>query len=323
MVATIHDREYPEGALVDVGIPNVNSDGTFLVMAGALQTELFLADRTGSILKRIGRDGEGPGEFRRIFHVHELPSAYLVFDSRLQRVTRLSKDNLEVLGTAQFPRVEGATPLLVFEDGSYLRSGISRTREGAGRFFHLFDASGRGIRSFGGREEVPGSRFQTYPRVLALSCDGTFWAADYLQYRLERWDREGNLLEIIERVADWHPDYSLDENGRLPRGDRTRIQGLWEDQDGLLWVLGREVKGGPVIGSNLEDLTSVIEVIDPKGGTLVASYRVEGVMAFPTRSGFYQTVRREDPKDLMINIEVWGARFVSGPKHPEKRMNHG
>lgn len=99
----------------------------------------------------------------------------------------------------------------------------------------------------------------------------------------ERRNREGNLLEIIERVADWHPDFSLDVDGRVPRGDRTRIQGLWEDQDGLLWVLGREVKGGPVIGSNLEDLTSVIEVIDPKGGTLVASDRTfPACKRFPT-----------------------------------------
>jgi hypothetical protein len=58
LLATIHDRAFPEGAFQNVGVPFVNSDGTFLVIGGRAQSELFFADRDGSIVRRIGAEGE-------------------------------------------------------------------------------------------------------------------------------------------------------------------------------------------------------------------------------------------------------------------------
>jgi hypothetical protein len=317
-IATIHDRDLPEGALVNVGTPHVNADGTFLVIAGSLSDGMFLAESDGSIVRRIGRGGEGPGEYARLSHVDELPGAYLVFDSRLARVTRLSKTTFEVLGTAPSPSLGGGFPPLVFEDGSYLIPGTRQTREGAGHLYHLFDAAGRAVRSFGGRAGGPPPRGSTLPRVLAASRDGTFWVASRQQYRLERWNREGNLLEVYEREADWHPHYPLDEEGRLPSGMRSTIRGLWEDEDGLLWVHGLHMKDGqPVISPPPDIMASVVEVIDPVAGTLVASSRVEGISAHSALGGFHQTVRKEDPETFLINIEVWGARFKVGPEHHE------
>ena len=190
-IATIHDRDFPEGALVLVAHPHLNTDGTFFVVAGPAENILYLTNQDGSIVRRIGRDGEGPGEYRHPSHIHESPSAYSVFDGRLRRVTRLSKDDMDVLGTTPFPTSGGSAQPIVFNDGSYLFSGGSSTREGVGHFFHMVDPSGKPVRSFGEPDGVLRPRSLEYPLVLGLSRDGTFWAGYRGEYRIERWDREG------------------------------------------------------------------------------------------------------------------------------------
>ena len=313
LVATIHDRAFRDGALIFFGLPHVNSDGTFLVIAGPpTASELYLAEPDGSIVRRIGRAGDGPGEYRRVSAALELPEAYFVFDQTLRRVTRLSKTTLEALGTTQLHLIQGAVPPLVFEDGSLLFSGTSRTRSGIGHPFHLLDSSGQLVRSFGVEEVVPPSQ-NPYPGVLARSRDGAFWAAFPDRYQIERWDREGNLLAVIQPEADWftnEPDREKQQAGAR----QSRVQGLFEDEDGLLWVhiIGRQV--GEKVGGQLEPdpstSASIIEVIDPVVGTLVASSRVEGLRDFWAYGGFFQMVNRESPQGL-LTLEVWGARLRS------------
>ena len=312
-------------ALVDVGTPHVNSDGTFLAIAGPmLQNQLFSAENDGSIVHRIGRTGEGPGEYERIFHIHELPGAYLIFDPMLTRVTHLSKTTFETLSTTPFPNLGSPVPPLVFGDGSYLISGTNRTREGVGHPFHLFDPSGQLVRSFGGTAGLSPTQSSPPPAYFGSSRDGAFWVADPYRYRIERWDREGNLLAVFEREADWFPAYTLNETGRPSTGgSRSMIRGLWEDEDGLLWVHGRQVKSREPVRRPAPDLlATVIEVIDPTTGTLVASHRVEGMSAYSALGGFYQVITKEDPQSHLINVEVWGARFKVGPKRHAQRRDH-
>ena len=313
-VATIHDRDFPEGALATAVQPYPNTDGTFFVVAGRLEDELFLTDQFGSIVSRVGRDGEGPGEYMHPSHVHELPAAYLVYDGRLRRVTRLSKPDLEVLDTTPFPAIGGPVQPIVFEDGSYLFSGSSSTREGVGQFFHLVDPSGTPVRSFGEPDGVLRPRSLDRPLVLALSHDATFWAGYPGEYRIERWDREGNLLEVYLREADWFSDDPEDDRRRatLPQ---TRLSGLFEDEEGLLWVhvtsrrfIPRE--GGTALRIDPSPATngSIIEVLNPTAGTLVASSHLYGRVSFSVFGGFQQVVYPENSVGP-LSVEVWAARI--------------
>jgi hypothetical protein len=313
-VATIHDREFPEGALATVVFPHLNTDGRFLVVAGPIEDELFQTDLDGSIVRRVGRAGEGPGEYKHPTHVHELPSAYLVYDSRLRRVTRLSKTNLEVLATTRLPVIGGPVRPIVFEDGSYLFAGSSSTRGGVGHFFHLVDSSGDAVRSFGEPDGVLRPRSLEYPMVLALSRDGSFWAGYRGDYRIERWDREGNLLEVFLREANWF-SYDPDNDERRATVPQARLTGLFEDEDGLLWVhvtsrrfIPREQGTGLRSDPDPATRGSIIEVLDPKAGTLVASSRVDGWRAFSAIGGFYQVVYPEGPVGP-LSVEVWAARL--------------
>src|SRR5690606_23453844 len=70
------------------------SDGTIVV---ALDTELRWYDPAGRFVRRAGRAGEGPGEFRRISYMRLLPGdTVLVFDGANRRTTIIAPDGSHV-----------------------------------------------------------------------------------------------------------------------------------------------------------------------------------------------------------------------------------
>lgn len=308
-IVTIHDRDYPEGALVVGGGVHVNSDGTFLVLAGPFAEDPFFADETGAITQAVGRKGEGPGEYRRVMQFFEGPSAYLVFDPSLRRATHLSKTNLETLETHPIPGYTGVPPVLVFDDGFYLVTGAEATPRSVGKLFHLLDSAGNVVGRFGEPDRGNELPSVVVPLCLARSRDGTFWTADRDRYRISRWDREGNLLEVIRRESAWFA-FEADREKRRAAVPQYRVDGLFEDEGGLLWV---HVRGYRSEGGRLDPdpatRTSIIEVIDPVAGTLVAASRMDGVTRFSAMGGFYQTETREDPTTFLKVVDVWGARL--------------
>ena len=87
LLATIHDSTYEGGAIGDGGAnTHVNSDGTFLVIAGPglFNPEIFFARANGAISYRLGQTGQGPGEYKRPMHVMEADSFFLVVDAGQQ-----------------------------------------------------------------------------------------------------------------------------------------------------------------------------------------------------------------------------------------------
>lgn len=64
-----------------------------LAVANAGSRQILVFDTAGSLLQRIGRDGEGPGEFRSLSSVHYVRGdSLLTFDSRLQRFSVFSPE---------------------------------------------------------------------------------------------------------------------------------------------------------------------------------------------------------------------------------------
>lgn len=96
------------------------SDGT-LVVANAAGTELRFYDAGGNHLRTVGREGDGPGEFRSMSALRRLEDdRLLVADDRLKRVTHLERDG----GVAETHRFEGANV------GSALSNGMIVGRTG-------------------------------------------------------------------------------------------------------------------------------------------------------------------------------------------------
>ena len=83
----------------------VNSDSTFLVLTdfSPINEGVFLADRKGSIHRRIGRGGDGPGEYQFAQYSMESPNSYIIVDQGLQRLTSISKRDLSVESTQRIP----------------------------------------------------------------------------------------------------------------------------------------------------------------------------------------------------------------------------
>lgn len=132
--------------------------------------------------------------------------------------------------------------------------------------------------------------------VLATASDGGLWAADVVQYRIERWDRNGRLLLSLDGQRSW-----FEPQGRLPFVSRTQppppnIVSIVEDAGGLVWLLtavpdarwrealGEEVQGTRESYVSIADWArftdSIIEVIDPTAGQVVASLRFDWPLSF-------------------------------------------
>ena len=132
-------------------------------------------------------------------------------------------------------------PAFVMPDGSFLVAGQIRTSESIGYRMHVVDREGRVVRSFGTDEpQYRPDLNHILTRKVALGRDGTVWAMAPARYILERWDPStGEQLQSTRIPSDWFRESTepyTDETVRpLPL-----VEGLWEDEDGLVWIIVRD-----------------------------------------------------------------------------------
>ena len=311
LLATIHDSTYRGGALAGFAIVHVTSDTTFFITAGPDLDELYFADRDGTIVRRVGRSGEGPGEYKDPRYVTETDSAFVVFDVRVNRATYLTKDSLALIRTMRLPATPLRKPPVVFLDGSFLFRSNIRSRDRAGLALHAVTPGGTISHSFGPRPQAFPDRLTI--GGMAASGDSAVWIAPLDRYRLELWSREGNLLLLVDRPAPWFNSREEIENAAGVR--YNHIQGLYEDQDGRLWVHAIELTraGFGRIVPDPAASASIIEVLDPIQARVLAFSRESGVMAYSAGGpGFYQQASRLSD-GLLLLIDVWAAELRIGP----------
>lgn len=309
LVATIHDQDYPPGAITDHVAVHPTSSGRFFVTSGAGYNQLFLTDEEGSIVRQIGVIGQGPGEFMDPRFVLETPSAFAVFDRRQGRVTKLDKGTLDVLRTIRMPIVATAANPVMFDDGAFV---VSEPSSASGPL-HVVGPDGELLRSFGSLHEG------MFPQTLARAGDAGFWATYARGYRLERWSKEGQLLQVLKRAPEWW----VANSDELEPGDQYTFVGqIHEDEAGLLWVhvhvlTKTEERSG--LFENPATKASIIEVIDPRRGEVVASSRFQGVAQLSLQSDeFFQIVVEETPVGLKL-LRIWGNRLNRGSYSPLNR----
>lgn len=240
----------------------------------------------------IGPIGRGPGEFVgypnpmliraapaggvRVFHAS---SQYVIGPSgkvEAQYRLRLNASDAIVMGQETLVQAtvhapSGGTPIQrLASDGSVVEGmGVDRRRPL--------------LRSSSVFERV---------RRLAATRDGLgVWAAYINRYELIRFDLGGEVEARVQRESEWFPPYSEEIPGELfivPQ--RPRIEGIAEDDRGMLWVIiSRGTRNmSPVANVGVEDMRAgaevgvsrdininryvdtVIEVMDPSRGVVVA-----------------------------------------------------
>jgi hypothetical protein len=256
-------RVEDEVLLADIPV-RVESDsrGRFYAVAVGWTLEVVVYEPDGSIVRTVGRQGEGPGEFQRtvtdlligpgdsLFVAHDgmrlsvFDSAGVVADARLldtggsavSRMALVEVSDGEVVLTYAPPRSldeHQLHPLNAFDrEGTFVRPfgpvGVAPLRDA-----HLLP--GRPIRTMG-------------PMGTSMAPDGATWIWHGANYRLERIDPESGVVDRVIGVTNpvsWH--------GQL------RMSFL--DEDGVIMREGMSVNGFHQIDENLG--VAVLSVASP------------------------------------------------------------
>lgn len=194
-----------------------------IVVANGGQLELLFYDDSGSLVRRIGGRGGGPGEFESIEWLAQSgPDSVVALDVQNQRVSYFDSGgnfgrSVRLVSSAEipFPRAVG-----FFRDGSFLATRglyslgadppirVERTLE------HIFRVSADGssvaeLGTFLGVERAvvpsgPGGRLERRRRpfgretVFAVAAD-RFYEGDNESYELRAYSMAGQLLQIIRK----------------------------------------------------------------------------------------------------------------------------
>lgn len=217
-----------DGALLDFSTmfrwgPN---DG---VLAAPLSTRYSAAlfNRAGEHLGSLGRDGDGPGDYRSITAAATLPTDSIVV---LEGTLSLHAPNLafvreEVLSLNGRPR-----RLAVLPDG---RMALDVSGAGTGYFAYVRpDLSVE--RQFGAESRTDGGYH------IAGDAQGGLWAVPFgSRWELLHFDSVGTRVNINADPPSWYqePDPGAARMGdpRVQRPD-ARFAGVWSDSAGQVWV---------------------------------------------------------------------------------------
>ena len=278
-------------------------DDRFAFVPSNHRVELLIVSSAGDLIRRIGRRGEGPGEYDFLQFVRPMmrgsgEDGLQVFDLGRRRRTALGSD-FAVRWTAPVP-LDQLWDVVVLADGYLLANGFSYTPDRVG--LHLIDREGIIERYFdrppGGYDANESTRI--YRRALRLANDGSVWSASTTKYRIEKWDPiTGVKLATTVRPADWFPDHDGSMRSNDPDNPPSpRLIDVMEDSANRLWVMIRvaserwqdafeKVPEGshPELGARrIRDdhvaYDTVLEVIDWKRGRVLARTVVDEALAF-------------------------------------------
>ena len=240
--------------------------------------------RTDGTLERVirlplafypdGRPFESPHQVGTMFE--SMSSGVLVLDTGNGRLTHV--DTLGRLSTYATMRgsVFGGLSL---PDGRVLISAESPQTDPVGRPLHLIDRK-RVIRSIGPASGRLGPLTTMDVRVLGAARRGGFWTAPYDRYEISLMDSLGRITTTLTRPFSSPPP---SPDGTLAFG----VSSIHEDVDGYLWVVSlrrarassmqphQEITPGTMRGL-AAGLTTTIDVIDPRRGTVVHSQSFPG-----------------------------------------------
>ncbi len=305
-----------------------NGHGQFLAFFRDLPSEISIFDSSGRFVRAAGRRGEGPGEYQRIQFLLVTPGDTLyAYDARLQRRSILAPPNYSFVRSTPTPASSWAVVRL--PDGRHVINADVPTPERAGLPLHLLDADGNIVTSFGAdpavyRPDVTGLLL----RAVALGGPTSVWSAARDEYLLELWDvATGRRLWQVTRDADWFRPHLEDPPLSPNRTPAPRIASIHQASDGLLWVAIRvpsprwkdfiEHRPGPYnpplyIPVDLDAVyDTVIEVIDPAAGRLIASQRVSQVLGAFLGDGLVRSLQED--KDGNPVTEIWRVQVNKQP----------
>ena len=213
--------------------------GYLLFPRGGTHIKIF--DHDGTFVRRIGGEGDGPGEFRGVTDVDVVDGQIVVLDSRKRTVVILSP-------AGEYISQHGYQ----FQPGRFTPVGGGRIVVTATNWrsrvidqpLHLFDLSSGattlefGAANAGGELTDIQRNFGGMQQGSVLSRPGTVWWGAIPTPAVQEWSLEGELVRAFEGELPWFPAINdFPDLSREPPA--TSLQGLALNADDNLWMMVR------------------------------------------------------------------------------------
>jgi hypothetical protein len=210
-----------------------------IYLLDAQLSEVFIFSSSGEYIRSIGREGEGPGEFRRPSDLFLMPDGNVAVLQRMPGKIVLLSTEGDPVGDHPLPDTDG---MRMFFGGKRAGDGI------------VLAMARTDVRDFAAME-TDEKTFGINSLIWATDDDGRVYTSDTFDaYRIQVWSPDGTLERVIER--DYEPRVRSDEEKerakprvRVRRGNRAHdmkfkmsdtdrdIQRMYPREDGTLWVL--------------------------------------------------------------------------------------
>ena len=273
----------------------------------------------GAFLRTVGRQGRGPGEFRRIQLLAASQTSVHAFDYSGARRTVFDLD-FRVTSTHPLPAQPFSARILDGQAAVY--GAIVPTREAIGFTMHLVDSAGRLQRSFGEsllpyREDLR----DVFRRTLGPDPDPSrFWAAHFSEYAFESCSAVTLRCRVYLRAVSWFPPHLEVVDPGTGRAPPPFLAAVSSDQPGFLWALvwvpdpnwQRGVDTVGVHGGRVTDVSkyfdTIVERIDLSTNAVVGRVRVDAALSrFVGPSEVYS--HRLDDNDVP-RIDIMRLAFI-------------
>jgi hypothetical protein len=292
-----------------------DSRGRYFVTVYGSHTSVLVFAPDGKLIKRIGREGAGPGEFKMVESLLVGPGDTVhAFDYSLKRRSEISPTTLEIV--RQEPVAAVFYRNVIIGNGNFV--GGSSWADETGHPFEELDRKGDRVRRFGGDgRKTPEFTRSWMGRAVVSDRAGGFYAFSRRNYLFEHWDAKGSLIARWERNAPWFPrSEPMRVQPPWPKYSHPEVFTAWVNDEGLLFV-GSHVRqegweraivegaceGGtpcPMIGDDDKYYDSIIEVFDPKTSQLLASLRSDKAFTWGTING--EMYWRGEDEDAFYDI---------------------
>ena len=304
----------------------MDSKGRYWILPG--QEPALVYDSVGNFLRRLGRKGNGPGEYWAPIDAVGLPgdSTLLVDLTGYAAVL-----NPEWAETRRVRMPAALRPSVVVNwPHEIVMAGSVQTPEAIGLDLHVlsFDkATARIVQSFAldNGEFRPG---MSASYVLTRSADGVIWAANRGRYRVGLWRPNGVALRVLQREPSWFREESPSWAGNHTTPPPPYLSGLHVDNNQLVWALvavpartwreawagvqegTREVSVRQLAWEKLYDV--IVEVIDPIAGRVVAREKLSAYALGFLPNGRLATYRLDASGQVIIAISELSLNRVRG-----------
>ncbi len=204
-------------------------------------------------------------------------------------------------------------PAILLPDGGLVLNARPMTVGDAGHALKLIDQNGNALRSFD--DAVTDARRSFLQlRLLWAQSNGDLLVARPYTFTIDVYAPDYDRKGSITRLAEWVPSKEPDEDpsdGVFDRPFTPRLMGIWEDEQGLLWLYmmlpspawrpgppmeqarkqGLSEETWRALGSRPR-VETIIEVVDLATRQLLARTRIDGPAGTPFGGGY--VARSED-----------------------------